>query len=41
VPETEKAKAGQKHALNAVENKSLSWVSEGNMKMLRRGTNGN
>ena len=37
VPETEKAKAGQKRALNAVENKSLSWVSKGNTKLLGEG----
>lgn len=38
VPETEKAIAGQKHALNAVENKSLSLVSMGTVKLFRRGT---
>lgn len=38
VPETEKAIAGQKHALNAVENKSLSLVSMGTVKLFRRRT---
>lgn len=41
VPETEKAKAGQKHTLNVFENKSLSWVSKEIRSFLGRGTNGN